>query len=101
MIASAAASSWTIAPKPIVDGGPERSEPFHGGTDLEGVRAQTAPGRDVQAVHRPAVHRQGPRRRRALPRPAGEGVGAVRGREVPDPGAGPLGAGVADDARHA
>ena len=40
--------------------------PFHGRADLEGVRAQTAPGRDVQAVHRPAVHRQGPRRRRAV-----------------------------------
>jgi transposase len=32
--------------------------------------AATAPRRDVQAVHRSAVHRQGPRRRRALHRPA-------------------------------
>ena len=50
--------------------------------------------------HRPAVHRQGPRRRRALPRPARGRHGAVRGREVPDPGPGPHRAGAADDARH-
>jgi transposase len=35
------------------------------------------------------------------PEKAGEGLGVVRGREVPDPGAGPVGSGVADDARHA
>src|SRR3954469_17354022 len=31
------------------------------------VRAQAAPDRGVQAVDRPAVHRQGPRRRRPVP----------------------------------
>src|SRR3954447_21403887 len=34
------------------------------------VRAQAPPGRGVQALDRPAVHRQGPRRRRALPQSA-------------------------------
>ena len=56
---------------------------------------------DVQAVHRPAVRGEGRRRRRAVPQPARGGGGAVRGREVPGPGAGPLPAGVADDAGHA
>jgi transposase len=51
-------------------------------------RAQTPSGRELRAVARPAVHRQGPRHRRALPEPAGRGGGVVRGREVPDPGAG-------------
>ena len=57
--------------------------------------------RDLQAVHRPAVHRQGPRRRRAVPGPARGGGGAVRGREDPGPGAGPDRADPADAARHA
>src|SRR6266540_2026874 len=39
--------------------------------DLAGVRPQAAPARDLEAVDRPAVHRQGPRRRRAVPGPAG------------------------------
>ncbi|MFE2336581.1 helix-turn-helix domain-containing protein [Streptomyces coelicoflavus] len=49
-----------------------------------GVRPGPAPLTDVQAVYRPAVHRQGPRRRRPLSRSAGEGPGALRGREVAD-----------------
>ena len=53
----------------------------------------------LQAVHGPAVHRQGPRHRRPVPGPAGAGGGAVRGREVADPGAGPHRARAADDAR--
>ena len=57
--------------------------------DLAGVRPQAAHRRDLEAVHGPAVHRQGPRRRRPLHEPAGERPGAVRGREVPDPGPGP------------
>src|SRR5829696_7916065 len=43
--------------------------------DLAGVRAQAAPGRHLQAVHRPAVHRQGPRCRWAVPRPTPGGDG--------------------------
>jgi transposase len=35
-----------------------------------GLRAQTAPEGSVQALTRSAVHRQGPRRRRAVPQPA-------------------------------
>jgi transposase len=38
-----------------------------------------APARDLEAVDRPAVHRQGPRHRRAVPGSAGGGAGAVRG----------------------
>ena len=43
---------------------------------------------ELQAVAGPAVHRQGPRHRRALPEPARRGGGAVRRREDPGPGAG-------------
>jgi transposase len=42
---------------------------------VEGVRTQATPCRHVQAVQRSAVHRQGPRRGRAVPGPAGEGPG--------------------------
>src|SRR6266542_6863773 len=45
--------------------------------------------RDLEAVQRPAVHRQGPRPRGAVPEPARGRGGAVRGRKVADPGAGP------------
>jgi hypothetical protein len=38
--------------------------------DLEGVRAAAPPPAELQAVQGPAVHRQGPRRRRAVPEPA-------------------------------
>ena len=41
-----------------------------GQPDLAGVRAEAAPDRDVQALARPAVRRQGPRHRRALSQPA-------------------------------
>ena len=44
------------------------------------------PGRPLQAVHRPAVHRQAPRRGRPLPEPPRGRGGAVRGREIPGPG---------------
>ena len=84
-----------------IDGRRQRPVEIHGRADLEDLRAQAASPRHVQAVHRPAVHRQGPRHRRSLSRPAGEGAGAMRRREEPDPGVGPLGAGVADDAGHA
>jgi len=47
--------------------------------DLAGLRPQTAPGRRVQAVVRPAVRGESGGRRRALPQSAGEGGSAVRG----------------------
>ena len=46
-------------------------------------------GRDLQAVHRPGLRRQGARHRRALHGPARSCPGAVRRREEPDPGARP------------
>ena len=50
-----------------------------GGACMARVRASAAPARDVQALGRSAVHRQGARHRGALPRSADEGLGAVRG----------------------
>src|SRR5512133_1049871 len=82
-----------------VDGQAVGTEQVHGGADLEGVSAQAASDRHLQAVQRSAVHREGPRRGRTVPGPAGAGAGAVRGREVSGPGAGPVPAGPADDAR--
>src|SRR6266540_4077715 len=87
---------------PLVDpvaGTGDRDEPDGGQPDLAGVWPQAAPGRDLEAVHRPAVHRQGPRPVWVVPEPARGGGGVVRGREVPDPGAGPHRAGAAADAR--
>ena len=52
--------------------------------------------RDVQALERPALRRQGPRRRRAVHEPAGPGHRALRRREEPGPGAGPHPAAAAD-----
>ena len=85
-----------------VDGQVSGPEPDRGLPDLAGVRAQAARRADLEAVHGPAVHRQGPRRRRPVHEPAGERPGAVRGREVADPGPGPdrpLPADAAHDAR--
>ena len=65
-----------------VDGAAHRAEPLDDRADLAGVRPQAAPGRHVQAVHRPAVRGEGRRRRRALPQPARAGGGALRRREV-------------------
>src|SRR5215212_7139476 len=53
------------------------AEPDRGQPDLAGVRAQAAADRGVQALHRPAGHRQGPRHRRAVPQPAPGGSGPV------------------------
>src|SRR5512132_2722642 len=56
----------------------------HGRVDLDrashlaGVLAAAAPERDLQAVDRPAVRREGPRYRWPLPRPAGSRAGALR-----------------------
>ena len=83
------------------DGGRDRDEPERGEPDLARLRAEAAPDRDVQALSRPAVHRQGAGRRRAVSQPARGRGRALRGREVPDPGARPYGAGAAADARGA
>ena len=66
---------------------------------LAGVRSAAAPQRDLQAVHRPVLRREGPRRRRAVPEPAGAGDRAVRGREVAGAGPRPHATAAADDAR--
>ena len=79
-----------------LDGGRGRSQPDRGAPDLEGVRAAAAPPGDVEALPGPAVHREGPRRRRALSQPARARGRALRRREVPDPGAGPHRADPAD-----
>src|SRR6266536_172677 len=84
-----------------VDGEEVGAEQVDDRADLEGVRAQAAPGRDVQAVGRPAVRGEGLRRGRALSRSARERSRSLRGREEPDPGPGPYPAGAADDAGHA
>ena len=55
-------------------------------------------GRDVQALDRPVLRREGPRRRRAVHEPAGAGDRPVRRREEPGPGPGPHPAAAADDA---
>jgi DDE superfamily endonuclease len=52
-------------------------------------RRSAAPGRHLQAVHRPPVRREGPRHRRAVPEPARGGHGVVRGRQDQRAGAGP------------
>ena len=69
-------------------------------TDLAHVRVEAASDRGLQAVDRPAVHRQGPRRRRALPEPARRGGRVVRRREDPGPSPRSDRAGAADAARH-
>lgn len=50
--------------------------------DLARLRAAAAPGRELQAVDRPTVRREDPRRRRSVPRSARAGRRAVRRREV-------------------
>ena len=82
------------------DGPAQRPVQIQHRAHLAGVRAQAAPGRHVQAQQRPAVRREGLRRRRAVHEPAGGCGGAVRGREEPGSGAGPS-RGVPDDARDA
>jgi hypothetical protein len=65
-----------------------------------GRSAATTPAGHVKTVEGPAVHRQSPRRRRALPEPARTRRRALRQREIADPGLGPHRPGPADDARH-
>jgi DNA-binding CsgD family transcriptional regulator len=76
------------------DGAADWVEHVHDRADLEVLRPQTAPGRRVQAVQRPAVRGEGLRRRRALPGPARGRGGAVGGREVPSSGPVPVPAGL-------
>ena len=68
----------------------------HGRLDLDrashlaSVLAAAAPQRDLEAVHRPSVHGEGPRHRRPLSRPAGALVLCVDEKsqiQVPDPAA--------------
>jgi len=44
-----------------------------------GLSQTAAPAGDLQALHRPALCREGPRHRRAVPRSAAHGHGVVRG----------------------
>ena len=52
------------------DGRRDRPVAVVGLPDLAGLRPQAARRRDLEAQHRPGVHRQGPRRRRPLHEPA-------------------------------
>ena len=79
------------------DGGEGGDCAVVGAQDLEGARAEAALGRDLQAVARSGLRRQGGGRRRPLPQPAGQGAGAVGRREEPDSGARPHPAGTADE----
>ncbi len=82
-----------------LDGRRDRLQPELDQPDLAGLRPRAPPERDVQAVHRSAVHREGPRHRRAVPRAARAGARALGRREDPDPGARPDGADAAACAR--
>ena len=82
-------------------GGAGRAEPDSGVEDLAGVRSATAQAGLLEAVERPAVRGQGPRRRGPVSQPARGRGGALRGREVPDPSPGPDRPDPADASRHA
>ena len=85
-----------------VDGPRGRADAVGGPAHLEDdFRAPTPPPTDLEALQGSAVHRQGPRRRRALPGPTRARRRALRRREVPDPGLGSHRADPADAARHA
>ena len=80
------------AGQPLVDPGDgrrDRAVAVVGLADLAGLRPQAARRGDLEAEHRPGVHRQGPRRRRPVHEPARARPGPGRGREVADPGPGP------------
>src|SRR3954454_308582 len=83
-----------------LDGPRGRAHAVGGASHLEGVRAAAPSPGDLEALARSAVHRQGPRCRRALPQSARARRRAVRRREVPDPGARPHRADPADAPRH-
>ena len=71
-----------------------------GEPQLARLRPEASPGRELQALGGPAVHREGARHRRALPEPARRRGRALCRREEPDPGARPHGADPAATARH-
>ncbi len=71
-----------------LDGRGHRHEPVRGEPHLAGLRPEAPSARDLQALHRPAVHREGAGHRRALPEPARGGGRALRRREDAGPGAG-------------
>ena len=73
---------------------PERHRP-----DLERLRAEAPQERDLQALDRPLLRREGPRRRRAVHEPAGERHRPVGRREEPGAGVGPHPTAAADDPR--
>ena len=75
------------------------AESRHGRPHLARLRPAAASERDVQAVARPALRREGARRRRPLSGAAGSGVGPERRREEPDSGPRPDRADSADDVR--
>ena len=70
-----------------------------GASHLARLLAAAASHRDVQALDRSAVRREGSRHRRALSRSAGEGAGHLRRRKEPDPGARSHPAAAADASR--
>jgi len=55
--------------------------PEHGGLLLRVVRLAAASRQELQALHRPVLHTEGPRRRRPVAESARPGAGPVRGRE--------------------
>src|ERR1035437_1541201 len=61
-----------------LDGGRDRPQPDGDQPDLAGLRLKAAADRTLQALRRPAVHRQGPRHRRAVLKPARGGRRALR-----------------------
>ena len=82
-----------------LDGQGERAQPGDGRSHLAGLRPQAAPCRDLQAVQRSPVRREGARHRRVVSASAGARRGSVRRREVANPGARPLPAAAAPETR--
>src|ERR1035437_1106744 len=68
------------------------------GSRVEGPRAQTPPGQDLQSIKRPEVRGQADRRRGRIHEPARARHRVVVRREVTDPGPGPHPAESADEA---
>ena len=71
------------------DGQPHRHEPERYQPYLESVLSSAPSLRDLQAVYRPSLHREGPRHRGAVPQPAGQGSRTVRRRKIGYPSTGP------------
>ena len=87
---------------PLVDalhGRGQRAEPHDGSAHLESIRVGAAPQRNLQAVHRSAVCREGAGHCGLVSGSAGTGAGAVSGREDADSSLGPEPTGVAHASR--